>query len=583
MLKKIRVALAWIFWMGITLLFLDFTGALHGYLGWMAKIQFLPAVLALNVGVIVALVLLTLVFGRVYCSVICPLGVFQDGISWLGTHRSKKPYHHKKENKWLRYGVWVVFVVLLVLGVQAAVALLAPYSAYGRMVQNLLQPIYIWGNNLLATLAERAGSYTFYEKEVWMRSLPTFIIALVTLVVIVALSFKGGRTYCNSICPVGTTLSFLSRFAMFRPMIDADKCKHCKACELHCKAQCIEITKDSACIDHSRCVDCFNCLDKCKFGALKYRFAWGSGAKTETGAKTTPSAPETLQKTETGAKTTPSAPETLQKTETGAKSGPSAPGTPQKTETGAKTTPSAPETSQKTETGAKTTPSAPETPQKNETGAKSGPSAPGRRAMMASAVAVAGAAALRGVEARAQEAAKKVDGGFAEVLPKRAPEREVPLTPPGSQSVKDFYRRCTGCQLCVAECPNNVLRPSTDLEHLMQPEMSFEKGFCRPECTRCSELCPAGAIRKITREEKTQYHVGTARVNVDLCLEATGSSQCGKCAQSCPTGAITLIEQGETRRPAVAEEVCIGCGACEYLCPVRPVSAITVNGRRQHV
>ena len=164
MLRKIRVALAWIFWIGITLLFLDFTGALHAYLGWMAKAQFLPAVLALNVGVIVALVLLTLVFGRVYCSVICPLGVFQDGISWLGTHRSKKPYHYKKENKWLRYGVWVLFVVALVAGVQAAVALLAPYSAYGRMVQNLLQPIYLWGNNLLAGLAERAGSYAFYEK-----------------------------------------------------------------------------------------------------------------------------------------------------------------------------------------------------------------------------------------------------------------------------------------------------------------------------------------------------------------------------------------------------------------------------------
>ena len=499
MLKKLRVALAWIFWVGITLLFLDFTGTLHAYLGWMAKVQLLPAVLALNVGVIVALVLLTLVFGRVYCSVICPLGVFQDGISWLGTHKDKKPYHYRKENKWLRYGVWVVFVVLLVLGVQAAVALLAPYSAYGRMVQNLLQPVYLWGNNLLATLAERAGSYTFYEKEVWMRSLPTFIIAVVTLVVIVVLSFKGGRTYCNSICPVGTTLSFLSRFAMFRPMIDADKCKHCKACELHCKAHCIEITKDSAHIDHSRCVDCFNCIDECKFGALKYRFAWRKDSS--------PSAQNDKN------------------------------------------------------------------PQNDK----------GRRAFMTGTALAVGAAALKGIEARAQEAAKKVDGGFAEVLPKRAPEREVPLTPPGSQSVKDFYRRCTGCQLCVAECPNNVLRPSTDLEHLMQPEMSFEKGFCRPECTRCSELCPAGAIRKITREEKTQYHVGTARVNVDLCLEATGSSQCGKCAQSCPTGAITLIEQGETRRPAVAEEVCIGCGACEYLCPVRPVSAITVNGRRQHV
>ena len=139
-----------------------------------------------------------------------------------------------------------------------------------------------------------------------------------------------------------------------------------------------------------------------------------------------------------------------------------------------------------------------------------------RRAMIAGTVAVVGAAALKGVEARAQAAAKKVDGGFANLLPKQAPEREVPVTPPGSASVKDFYRRCTACQLCVAECPNNVLRPSGDLEHLMQPEMGFEKGWCRPECTRCSELCPAGAIRKISREEKTQYHVGTSHVNLEL-------------------------------------------------------------------
>ena len=511
MLKKLRVALAWVFWIGITLLFLDFTGALHGYLGWMAKVQFLPAVLALNVGVIMALVMLTLICGRVYCSVICPLGVFQDGISWLGTHRSKKPYQYKKENKWLRYGVWALFVVALVAGVQALVALLAPYSAYGRMVQNLLQPVYLWGNNLLAALSQRAGSYTFYEKEVWMRSVPTFVVAVVTLVVVVALSFKGGRTYCNSICPVGTTLSFLSRFAMFRPLIDHDKCKHCKACELHCKARCIAIGKDTEHIDHSRCVDCFNCIDQCKFGALKYRFAWSKRPGEEASSSASLRDPVRAN---------------------------------------------APEDA----------------------------SSPGRRAMMAGTVAVLGAAALRGIETRAQEAAKKVDGGFAEVLPKQAPERETPLTPPGSQSVKDFYRRCTGCQLCVAECPNNVLRPSTDLEHLMQPCMSFEKGFCRPECTRCSELCPAGAIRKIDKEEKTQYHVGTARVNVDLCLEATGRSQCGKCAQSCPTGAIVMVEHEELfRRPAVSEEVCIGCGKCEYLCPVRPISAITVNGKEVHV
>jgi len=184
-LKTIRIALAVIFWTGITLLFLDFTGALHGWLGWMAKVQFLPAVLALNAGVIVGLVLLTLVFGRVYCSVICPLGVFQDGVAHLNVARKRrikdrKPYNYSPEVRWLRYGVWALFIVSLIAGVQALVALLAPYSAWGRIVQNLFQPVYIWGNNLLAALAERTDSYTFYSKEVWLRSLPTFIVAAVT-------------------------------------------------------------------------------------------------------------------------------------------------------------------------------------------------------------------------------------------------------------------------------------------------------------------------------------------------------------------------------------------------------------------
>ena len=499
MLKKLRIILALVFWTGITLLFLDFTGALHSWLGWMAKLQFLPALLALNVGVVAFLVLLTLVFGRVYCSVICPLGVFQDGISWLGTHKSKRPYKYKKEIKWLRYGVWALFVIALVAGVQVFVALLAPYSAYGRMVQNLLQPLYLWGNNLFAWLAERAGSYAFYPREVWMRSLPTFLIAIVTLVVIAALSFKGGRTYCNSICPVGTTLSFLSRFAMFRPVIDADRCVRCKTCEVNCKAQCISITKEAVHIDYSRCVDCFNCIDTCPKGGLKYRFAWGSGAK------------------------------------------------------------------------------------KPKKAPKSAENVPERRAFLTGTAIAVGTAALKGIEARAQESTKKVDGGFADVLPKQAPKRETPITPPGSLGARNFYRRCTACQLCIAECPNNVLRPSTDLNHLMQPEMSFEKGFCRPECTRCSELCPAGAILPISKETKTNFHLGTAGVNADLCLEATGKSQCGKCAQVCPAGAIMMVDQGDVRRPVVAEEVCIGCGKCEYLCPVRPISAITVNGREVHV
>ena len=94
MVRKIRLTLAIIFFVCITLMFLDFTGVTHTWFSWMAKLQFLPAVLALNVGVIILLIALTLIFGRIYCSVICPMGVFQDIIAWFG-----KKARPKKERK----------------------------------------------------------------------------------------------------------------------------------------------------------------------------------------------------------------------------------------------------------------------------------------------------------------------------------------------------------------------------------------------------------------------------------------------------------------------------------------------------
>ncbi len=183
----------------------------------------------MNLAVIVGLLLLTLLFGRVYCSVICPLGIWQDIVSNLSGRRKgkKSRFTASPERKWLRYGVWVLFVAALLAGVQVFVALLAPYSAWGRIVQNLFQPLYLWGNNLLAWIAERAGSYAFYPREVWLRSLPTFLIALATLAAVTVLAWKHGRTWCNTICPVGTTLGFFSRFALFRPVLDMDVCVRC--------------------------------------------------------------------------------------------------------------------------------------------------------------------------------------------------------------------------------------------------------------------------------------------------------------------------------------------------------------------
>ena len=500
MLRKIRITCALVVFILITLLFLDFTGTLHAWLGWLAKIQFLPAALALNIGVVLFLVVLTLVFGRIYCSVICPLGVFQDVVSWISGRRKKKQYRfsYSPEVKWLRYGVFTLFVIALTAGIGSLVALLAPYSSYGRMAQNLFQPVYIWGNNLLACLSERAGSYAFYERDVWLRSLPTFIIAAVSFVVLIVLAWRGGRTYCNTICPVGTVLGFVSRFSLLHPVLDTEKCKKCSLCARKCKAACIDYKNHK--IDYSRCVVCMDCIDTCKHDALHLQWRWKNN-KHE--------AEDNLVRTDS-----------------------------------------------------------------------TKPADTSRRTF------IIGAALATTTAALAQEK-KKVDGGLAVIEDKIAPKRTAPITPPGSLSAENMARHCTACQLCVAECPNDVLRPSTDLMKLMQPTMSYERGYCRPECTRCSEVCPAGAIRPITRADKSATQIGHAVWLKKNCVPLTDGVECGNCARHCPTGAIAMVPSDASnpdspKIPAVNTERCIGCGACENLCPARPFSAIYVEGHEMH-
>ena len=502
MLRKIRITLATVFFIGITLLFV---GIGQQWWGWMAKLQFLPSCLALNFAVIAGILLLTILFGRIYCSVICPMGVFQDIIIWLrrkiglGLTKSNakkaqkyaqavkegkksaddkpvlKPYvkhfDFHKEYRIARYGVLILFVIALIVGIQLFVALIAPYSAYGRIVRSIVG------------LAE--GQTVV---------LPLIITAAITLIVIFICAWFWGREWCSTICPVGTVLGLFSRFSLFRIQIDADKCKACGRCGRGCKASCIDM--DNHKVDYSRCVDCFDCIDRCKEGAVKYKFAYGC---------------------------------------------------------------------------------------KKNGSAENATADSGRRNFIITATALAGTA-VAGNSVIAQAQNKHLDGGLAPVTDKQTPERSERLVPFGAGSVKSFYDHCTACQLCVSACPNDVLRPSKDLEHLLQPHMGYEKGYCRPECNACSEVCPAGAILPVKKGEKLTMHIGTAKVNPEMCLAHLGEASCGNCATHCPVGAVRMValEGSNKRVPTVSEEVCIGCGACEFLCPVRPISAITVNGLSEH-
>ena len=121
----------------------------------------------------------------------------------------------------------------------------------------------------------------------------------------------------------------------------------------------------------------------------------------------------------------------------------------------------------------------------------------------------------------------------------------------------------------------------------MQPEVQYERGYCRPECVRCSEVCPTGAIKPITKEEKSSIQIGHAVWRRCNCIVHTDKVECGNCARHCPTGAIQMVPQDPNDKkslkiPVINTERCIGCGACENLCPSRPFSAIHVEGHEVH-
>ncbi len=446
-LKIIRIVLAALMLFAITALILDATdgAVLRHWLGWMPKIQILPAILALNVVVILGIMLVNFLIGRLYCSVVCPMGIFQDIFIWF--HRiifgKKRPYRYRKPQNWVRYTVLVLFVILMVLGLNGIATLVAPYSAYTRMVAN------IHGTGLVH----------------W--------IAIATLCCIGVMSFMYGRLWCNTLCPVGTLLGLISKYSLFGIRIDPEKCVACGKCEKRCKANCINL--ESKIVDGSRCVMCFNCLGHCKQGAI------------------------TISRD-----------------------------------------------SRKTR--------------------ESSPVDDSRRKFLAVTAAVGAATALH-----AQE--QKLDGGLAVIENKQVPKRNMPLKPAGAISLKNFESRCTACQLCVSKCPEKVLRPSTELSSLMQPYMAFDQGYCRTACTRCSEVCPTGAIQHIDKEQKTAISIGHAVVLTDNCIG------CGACARHCPSAAILMVDG----RPAVNESKCLGCGACEYYCPARPMTAIYIEGRERHV
>ena len=489
LLKYLRVTAALLFCAALSVFFIDYLGRLPLEMHRLAHIQIVPALLGGFASILVVWIAITLLFGRIYCSVVCPLGIMQDAIARCSRLLQRKHrYTFRQPEQYLQYGILTVCCASFLLNIHLILSLFDPYGIYGRMMTHLLRPMVIFGHNQVASIANSQNYHGiwFIQNILCWQSIA---VSLVMLLLIAHLAWHYGRLYCNTICPVGTIFGCLSRYSLFRVRLRED-CISCGLCEQRCKAECIDSKEKT--VDSSRCVACFNCLNVCKKGALLY----GINAASPVPVK-----------------------------------------------------------------------------DKDSTGVP----AKSRRTFLGTLYAIIGASLGAGAS---------LPTGVSKLPYKKT----HPIMPPGAGNIKRFQKRCTACHLCVTKCPDHVIRPAIGdygVSGFLQPVMSFEHGYCIFDCVICSQVCPNRALLPLDMKEKHHSQIGKVIFIQDNCVVDAQRTHCGACAEHCPTGAVMMIPFGKPEEaltlPKIDADLCIGCGACEYICPVRPYRAIYVDGQPMHL
>ncbi len=162
------------------------------------------------------------------------------------------------------------------------------------------------------------------------------------------------------------------------------------------------------------------------------------------------------------------------------------------------------------------------------------------------------------------------------------------IRPPGALAEDEFVTACVRCGECMKVCPTNTLQPAVGeggLEALGTPVVVPRVGPCTEPCDLCGRVCPTGAIAPFSVEEKRHLYLGTARVNRSTCIAWVQEKECLICDEACSYDAISQEMIEGSGRPVVDERICVGCGICEWICPVEPLGAIRVDssGDRRHL
>jgi MauM/NapG family ferredoxin protein len=430
--------------------------------------------------------LLTVLFGRVWCGWLCPLGT---ALEWL---RPRRVRHKAPPEKWRAIKVVLLLVILFA-------------AVLGNQTLIVLDPITILNRTLAAAIwpAARYGvvgveAFLYQFPPLWgpldaihallvqplvQEVQPVFGLSLLIalfFVGLVALNWWAERFWCRYLCPLGGLLGLLSRLSLVRREV-GDECAQCARCSHQCPTGTIDPGENYR-SDPAECIVCFDCLTDCRREGIGFRWQlprW----RPARGQDYDPTRRQVLA------------------------------------------------------------------------------------AMGASVVGVA----LAGVE------------------PITLRQPATMIRPPGAD-LTDFSALCIRCGACVRVCPTQGLQPSLfegGVQNVLTPRLVPRLGYCSFSCNACGQVCPTGAIPPLEVDEKQQTVMGLARIDRDRCLPWAYDVPCIVCEESCPVAdkAIALEEvevvnaRGETvllQQPRVLKELCIGCGICEYHCPMGGEAAVRV-------
>lgn len=428
---------------------------------------------------------LTLLFGRVFCAWLCPMGTLID----ISGHVI--PVGHTKTH--LRY-VKYVFLIIILIGAVFGFQLLGfgdPFSILVRgmaftvdpvinfLVSGFFDTIYSAGPQWLSNMTEPV--YSFLKNGILPFKQSFFLLSFLSfifLVVIFALEFIGKRFWCRNLCPLGALFAIITKFSVFR-RIPVKACKGCGLCTSQCPMDALD---DDGKLLSEECNLCMDCLKFCPESRTSFKFV--------------------IPKVTSGVDIS-------------------------------------------------------------------------RRKLIAAGLA---GLVLPGI-ARTQAISKIPDNDL--------------IRPPGALEETDFLATCVRCGECMKVCIKNSLQPlfmERGVEGIFTPKLVPRLGYCEFNCTLCTQVCPTGAIEKLDLKQKHAFVMGKAYFDLNRCLVYKNKQLCIVCEEHCPvhdkaikfTKEMVKNSQGklvELKLPYVVENSCVGCGICEYVCPVPGESAIRVVGK----